>query len=45
VFPDPRLVAAVVDRITFNTHIIETSTQSYRLATSKTSNRQPASQL
>jgi DNA replication protein DnaC len=37
VFPDPRLVAAIVDRVTFNAHIIETGTQSYRLATSKTS--------
>jgi DNA replication protein DnaC len=36
VFPDPRLVAAIVDRITFNAHILETGTQSYRLATSKT---------
>jgi hypothetical protein len=26
VFPDPRLVAAIVDRITFNAHIIETGT-------------------
>jgi hypothetical protein len=42
VFPDPRLVA-IVDRITFNAHIIETGTQSYRLATSKTSNRKRAS--
>jgi DNA replication protein DnaC len=39
VIPDPRLVAAIVDRITFNAHILETGTQSYRLATSKTSNR------
>lgn len=37
VFPDPRLVAAIVDRVTFNAHILETGTQSYRLATSKTS--------
>ena len=36
VFPDPRLVAAVVDRVTFNAHIIETGTQSYRLAASHT---------
>jgi hypothetical protein len=43
VFPDPRLVAAIVDRITFNAHIIETGTQSYRLATSKTSSRKRAS--
>ena len=39
VFPDPRLVAAIVDRITFNAHIIETGTNSYRLRTSKTTNR------
>jgi DNA replication protein DnaC len=39
VFPDPRLVAAIVDRVTFNAHILETGTQSYRLATSKTSSR------
>ena len=32
VFPDPRLVAAIVDRVTFNAHILETGTQSYRLA-------------
>jgi len=38
-----RLVAAIVDRITFNAHIIETGTQSYRLATSKASNRKRAS--
>ncbi|MDQ5975579.1 MAG: hypothetical protein QG661_2788 [Actinomycetota bacterium] len=36
VFPDPRLVAAIVDRVTFNAHIIETGTNSYRLRTSKT---------
>jgi integrase len=39
VFPDPRLVAAIVDRVTFNAHIIETGTQSYRLRTSKTATR------
>ncbi|MFD2157234.1 IS21-like element helper ATPase IstB [Rhodococcus jostii] len=39
VFPDPRLVAAIVDRITFNAHILETGTQSYRLRTSKTHHR------
>ena len=38
VFPDPRLVSAIVDRVTFNAHILETGTQSYRLRTSKTSN-------
>ncbi len=46
VFPDPRLVAAIVDRVTFNAHILETGTQSYRLAASKASqrnhHRQPA---
>ena len=39
VFPDPRLVAAIVDRVTFNAHIIETGTKSYRLRTSKTVSR------
>ena len=28
---DPRLVAAFVDRPTFNAHIIETGTESFRL--------------
>ena len=31
-FTDPRLAAAVVDRLTFNAHIIQTGTASYRLA-------------
>ena len=31
VIPDPRLVAALVDRLTFRAHIIETGTDSYRL--------------
>jgi hypothetical protein len=39
VFPDPRLVAAIVDRVTFNACILETGTQSYRLATSTTATR------
>ncbi len=39
VVPDPRLVAAIVDRVTFNAHILETGTQSYRLRTSKTTSR------
>jgi DNA replication protein DnaC len=42
-FPDPRLVAAIVDRVTFNAHILETGTQSYRLATSKTAARRKSS--
>jgi hypothetical protein len=32
-FTDPRLCAAIVDRLTFNGTIIETGTDSYRLAT------------
>ena len=31
-FTDPRLCGAIVDRLTFNGTIIETGTQSYRLA-------------
>jgi hypothetical protein len=34
--PRPRLVAAIVDRVTFNAHILETGTQSYRLRTTTT---------
>jgi DNA replication protein DnaC len=40
-FTDPRLAAAVVDRLTFNAHIIQTGTSSYRLRTSR-ANRTPA---
>lgn len=43
IIPDPRLVAAIVDRVTFNAHIIETGTESYRLRTTKTrARRKPA---
>jgi DNA replication protein DnaC len=35
VIGDPRLVAAIVDRVTFNAHIIEAGTESYRLKTTK----------
>ncbi|SEI17362.1 IstB-like ATP binding protein [Leifsonia sp. CL147] len=35
-FTDPRLCAAIVDRLTFNGHIIETGTESYRLAHTRT---------
>jgi len=35
IITDPRLVAAIVDRVTFNAHIIETGTNSYRLKTSR----------
>jgi DNA replication protein DnaC len=34
-FTDPRLCAAIVDRLTFNATLIETGTESYRLARSK----------
>jgi len=43
VFPDPRLVAAIVDRVTFNAHILQTGTQSYRLRTSKTAAQRKSS--
>lgn len=36
VIPDPRLVAAIVDRVTFKAHILETGTNSYRLRTART---------
>ena len=34
-FTDPRLAAAIVDRLTFNAHIIQTGTDSYRLRSSR----------
>ena len=34
-FTDPRLAAAIVDRLTFNAHIISTGTDSYRLRNSR----------
>jgi DNA replication protein DnaC len=34
-FTDPRLCAAIVDRLTFNGAIIQTGTESYRLAHTK----------
>ena len=37
-FADPRLAAAVVDRLTFRAHIIETGSDSYRLRLSHTAN-------
>ncbi len=39
-FSDPRMCAAIVDRLTFNGHIIETGTTSYRL-THAQQRRQP----
>lgn len=38
-FTDPRLCAAIIDRLTFRAHIIETGTDSYRLRTSRTSKK------
>ena len=35
VITDPRLVAAIVDRMTFRAHIIETGTESFRLRTTR----------
>jgi DNA replication protein DnaC len=35
VFPDGRLAAAVVDRLTFHAHVIETGSESYRLRAGK----------
>ena len=35
VISDPRLVAAIVDRVTFNAHIIQTGTNSYRLTSTR----------
>jgi hypothetical protein len=40
--PRPRLCAAIVDRLTFNATIIETGTQSYRLARARASTARPA---
>ena len=34
-FTDPRLCAAIVDRLTFDASIIETGTESFRLRTTK----------
>ena len=34
-FTDPRLAAAVVDRLTFSAHILETGSDSYRLRASR----------
>lgn len=41
-FTDPRLCAAIVDRLTFNGTIIETGTQSYRLAHTRSQQPRPA---
>jgi len=41
-FTDPRLCAAIVDRLTFNATIIETGTESYRLARARAGAGKPA---
>ena len=41
-FTDVRLCAAIVDRLTFNSHIIETGTDSYRLRTTRSRQQKPA---
>ena len=41
-FTDARLAAAVVDRLTFNAHIINTGTNSYRLRTTRTNRKAAA---
>jgi IstB-like ATP binding protein len=40
-FTDPRLAAAVVDRLTFNALIVQTGTQSYRLRATRRARREP----
>ena len=39
IIPDPRLVAAIVDRVTFNAHILQTGTESYRLKQTRSRRR------
>jgi hypothetical protein len=39
---DPRLCVAIVDRLTFNGTIIETGTDSYRLASTRARTEEPA---
>ena len=41
-FTDPRLCAAIVDRLTFGGNIIETGTDSYRLAVTRAAQQPPA---
>jgi DNA replication protein DnaC len=40
-FSDPRLAAAVVDRLTFRAHIVETGTHSYRLRSTRAAKTRP----
>jgi DNA replication protein DnaC len=41
VVTDPRLVAAIVDRVTFRAHIIETGTESFRLKSARRGRGKP----
>ncbi len=41
-FTDPRLAAAIIDRLTFDAHIIQTGTTSYRLAHTRARRQPPA---
>lgn len=41
-FTDPRLCAAIVDRLTFGGNIIETGTESYRFASTRAARAQDA---
>jgi DNA replication protein DnaC len=41
-FTDPRLAAAVVDRVTYKAHIIETGTDSYRLRATRSARKNGA---
>ncbi len=41
-FTDPRLCAAIIDRLTFGGHIIETGTDSYRLAHTRAGKADPS---
>lgn len=40
-FTDPRLAAAIVDRLTFNAHIIQTGSASYRLNAANRARKEP----
>jgi DNA replication protein DnaC len=42
VFPDGRLAAAVVDRLTYRAHVLETGTESYRLRASQKTRKEGA---
>ncbi len=42
-FSDPRLAAAVVDRLTFRAHIVETGSESYRLRSARAKKGAPKS--